>query len=77
AGIECTGKELTGVQGELSVEKLRTVLCGAEAPVAQNAELPVRPPVLCPGCPHRGVFYAINRLGLNVMGDIGCYTLAA
>ena len=77
AGIACVGKELTGIQGELSVEKLRAILCGAETVAAQNAELPVRPPVLCPGCPHRGVFYAINRLGLNVMGDIGCYTLAA
>ena len=77
AGIECIGKELTGIQGELSVEKLRCILCGAEAPKMQNADLPARPPVLCPGCPHRGVFYNINRLGLNVMGDIGCYTLAA
>lgn len=77
AGIECTGKELTGVQGELSVEKLRCVLCGEKAPEMLNADLPARPPVLCPGCPHRGVFYAINRLGLTVMGDIGCYTLAA
>jgi len=77
AGIACEGKELTGIQGELSVEKLRCVLCGEKMPENLNADLPVRPPVLCPGCPHRGVFYAINRLGLNVMGDIGCYTLAA
>ena len=77
AGIECVGKELTGVQGELSVEKLRCVLCGEKAPEMINGDLPARPPVLCPGCPHRGVFYDINRLGLNVMGDIGCYTLAA
>ncbi|MDD5898964.1 MAG: thiamine pyrophosphate-dependent enzyme, partial [Clostridia bacterium] len=77
AGIGCEGKNLTGVQGELSVEKLRTVLCGAQPCAAAGMDLPVRPPVLCPGCPHRGVFYAINRLGLTVMGDIGCYTLAA
>ena len=77
AGIECEGKNLTGVQGELSVEKLRHVLLGADMPAVSGADLPVRPPVLCPGCPHRGVFYGINRLGLNVMGDIGCYTLAA
>lgn len=77
AGIACEGKNLTGIQGELSVEKLRCVLCGAAMPEEADAGLPARPPVLCPGCPHRGVFYSINRLGLNVMGDIGCYTLAA
>ena len=77
AGIECEGKNLTGLQGELSVEKLRCVLNGEKEPESQTAELPGRPPVLCPGCPHRGVFYELNRLGLRVMGDIGCYTLAA
>jgi len=41
------------------------------------ANLPLRPPVLCPGCPHRGVFYALKQLRLIVPGDIGCYTLAA
>jgi len=39
--------------------------------------MPVRPPVMCPGCPHRGVFYTLNRLRLTVTGDIGCYTLGA
>jgi len=39
--------------------------------------IPLRPPVLCPGCPHRGIFYALKRLKLTVFGDIGCYTLAA
>ena len=77
AGIECEGKNLTGLQGELSVEKLRCVLNGEKEPEAQVSPLPGRPPVLCPGCPHRGVFYELNRLGLRVMGDIGCYTLAA
>jgi len=38
--------------------------------------LPARPPVLCPGCPHRGAFYVLNRLKVPVNGDIGCYTLA-
>ena len=77
AGIECEGKNLTGLQGELSVEKLRCVLNGEKEPEVQASDLPNRPPVLCPGCPHRGVFYELNRLGLRVMGDIGCYTLAA
>ena len=77
AGIPCEGKNLTGIQGELSVEKLRSVLLGAEMPKGEDASIPARPPVLCPGCPHRGVFYVLNKLGMRVMGDIGCYTLAA
>jgi indolepyruvate ferredoxin oxidoreductase alpha subunit len=40
-----------------------------------SIELPVRPPVLCPGCPHRGAFYILHKLGVPVNGDIGCYTL--
>jgi len=43
--------------------------------VTFNFELPVRPPVLCPGCPHRGAFFVLHKLGLPVNGDIGCYTL--
>lgn len=77
AGIEVEGKKYTGIQGELSVEKLKHVLLDEPMPVETSATLPARPPVLCPGCPHRGVFYVLNKLGLHVMGDIGCYTLAA
>ena len=78
AGIAVEGKSLTGIQGELSVEKLRSIFKGEPAPQVEGVEdLPARPPVLCPGCPHRGVFFVLNRLGLRVMGDIGCYTLAA
>lgn len=77
AGISCEGKNLTGLQGELSVEKLRSIF-GKDTVSSENvADLPSRPPVLCPGCPHRGVFYVLNKLKLRVMGDIGCYTLAA
>ena len=57
------------------MEKLRSVLLGAEMPKGEDASIPARPPVLCPGCPHRGVFYVLNKLGMRVMGDIGCYTL--
>ncbi|MDD3920694.1 MAG: indolepyruvate ferredoxin oxidoreductase subunit alpha [Eubacteriales bacterium] len=77
AGIACEGKKLTGIQGELSVERVKSAVLGVPMPEDHSGELPGRPPVLCPGCPHRGVFYEINRLGLRVMGDIGCYTLAA
>ena len=77
AGIACEGKKYTGIQGELSVEKLKASILKQEPADISISDLPARPPVLCPGCPHRGVFYALNRLKLNVMGDIGCYTLAA
>ncbi|MDD3335164.1 MAG: indolepyruvate ferredoxin oxidoreductase subunit alpha [Eubacteriales bacterium] len=77
AGIAVEGKKYTGIQGELSVEKLKNVLNGEPMPEIHTQELPGRPPVLCPGCPHRGVFYTLNKLNMRVMGDIGCYTLAA
>jgi indolepyruvate ferredoxin oxidoreductase alpha subunit len=77
SGIACEGKNLTGIQGELSVERVKSAVLGTPLPDAGAADLPARPPVLCPGCPHRGVFYAVNKLKLRVMGDIGCYTLAA
>jgi len=77
AGLRVEGKEFTGVQGEQSSERVRQALLGEEKRLAAGGNLPARPPVLCPGCPHRGVFYAIRKLNLRVMGDIGCYTLAA
>ncbi|MFH1880333.1 MAG: thiamine pyrophosphate-dependent enzyme, partial [Bacillota bacterium] len=77
AGIPCEGKELTGVQGELNVEMIKHVVLGAPLPAASAAELPLRPPTLCPGCPHRGIFHVLSRMKMHVMGDIGCYTLAA
>ena len=75
-GIKVEGKTLTGLQGELSVSRLRHMF-GQEASLEPQDTLPARPPVLCPGCPHRGTFYAMKKLKLNVMGDIGCYTMAA
>lgn len=75
-GIKVEGKALTGVQGELSVLKVQKAL-GMDVK-AETADTYIqRPPVLCPGCPHRGAFYVMNKLKLNVMGDIGCYTMAA
>ncbi|MBQ2700587.1 MAG: indolepyruvate ferredoxin oxidoreductase subunit alpha [Clostridia bacterium] len=76
AGIPVEGKTLTGLQGELSVNKLRAIF-GESVPEESAQALPARPPVLCPGCPHRGAFYAMKKLKLNVFGDIGCYTMAA
>lgn len=75
-GIACRGKDITGKQGELSVAILREKLGLSKMPAAEE-NLPARPPVMCPGCPHRGVFYILNKLKLTVTGDIGCYTLGA
>ncbi len=78
-GVPVRGKELFGAIGELSQNLIRQKLLG-QAPAAgcrHPGELPVRPPILCPGCPHRGLFYTLNRLGLTVFGDIGCYTLGS
>jgi indolepyruvate ferredoxin oxidoreductase alpha subunit len=79
-GISVTGKDVVPRCGELNVEIVRRSLSrGEEQPVRTDKidekALPSRPPVLCPGCPHRGVFYTLNKLKAVVTGDIGCYTL--
>lgn len=76
AGIPCHGKELTGRQGELSVNRLREIM-GVKSveSVPNHDEPPARPPVMCPGCPHRAVFHTLNKGKYYVTGDIGCYTL--
>ncbi len=76
AGIKCRGKELFGRQGELSVALIRNKL-GLGSLIESDKLLPARPPVMCAGCPHRGVFYVLSKLNLTVTGDIGCYTLGA
>jgi indolepyruvate ferredoxin oxidoreductase alpha subunit len=64
--------------GELSPAKIGRAFGAPEMPVRESIDgLPPRPPLLCPGCPHRGVFYALGRMRAVVTGDIGCYTLAA
>ena len=75
AGIACKGKEIFSLQGEISVLTLLEKFKGAVKPQAEAT--PMRPPVMCAGCPHRGVFYVLNKLKLTVNGDIGCYTLGA
>ncbi len=74
-GIPCEGKELFTRQGEYSVNMLKEKLLGEKTDFTEIKDLPQRPPVLCAGCPHRAVFYTINKLKLTAMGDIGCYTL--
>ena len=75
-GIFVEGKNLFSIQGELSVNIIKEKILGEKSECAV-ADIPARPPVLCAGCPHRGVFYTLKKLKLNVMGDIGCYTLGA
>jgi len=77
AGIAAEGKSLFPVCGELSVNLVAEKLDGASPEHAKAPALPTRPPVMCPGCPHRATYYLLNRLRLTATGDIGCYTLGA
>lgn len=76
AGIACEGKNIFSLQGELSTAIIKEKLLGIKIET-EKKDLPVRPPVMCAGCPHRGVFYILNKLKLTVSADIGCYTLGA
>lgn len=76
-GIPCIGKEIFTVQGEYSANLLKQAVLKQELNISAPAEAPVRPPILCPGCPHRSTFYVLSKLGMHVAGDIGCYTLGA
>ena len=77
-GVEVTGKEIFGYLGELSQRIVREKLLGVSPKtMSADLEIPGRPPVLCAGCPHRGLFYTLKKLGCNFSGDIGCYTLGA
>lgn len=76
-GVAAKGKALFSIQGEYSVNLIKRAF-GKEVPASiEKQEAPARPPLLCAGCPHRGVFYALKRLKKIVTGDIGCYTLGA
>lgn len=76
-GVPVIGKEIFKVQGEYSANMLRTAILKQELDAAKPAQAPGRPPILCPGCPHRSVYYVLNKLKLHAAGDIGCYTLGA
>ena len=79
AGIRVDGgKDIFGLIGELSQTKILEAM-GKEAKKVRTFDEPVpaRPPVMCAGCPHRGVFYTLSKMKLTVLGDIGCYTLGA
>ncbi len=83
-GIAAEGKSIFPRIGELDPRSVREAAIAAgllpasarvPAPQVDVGPLPVRPPVLCPGCPHRSTFYVLNKLKVPVMGDIGCYSL--
>ncbi len=77
-GVPCIGKEAFTLQGEYSQALIRKVILHEEAEqMKTDLEIPGRPPALCPGCPHRGLFTALHDLKVFVSGDIGCYTLGA
>ncbi|MCR4614662.1 MAG: indolepyruvate ferredoxin oxidoreductase subunit alpha [Clostridiales bacterium] len=77
-GIDVIGKSVFTLQGEYSQSLIAKVILGEEKSVlSADVSVPGRPPVLCPGCPHRGLFYALKKLKVTVSGDIGCYTLGA
>ena len=77
-GIECKGKDIFGCIGELNQVIIAEKLLGKVPEVTPYPEnLPIRPPVMCAGCPHRGVFYTLAKHKITVSGDIGCYTLGA
>lgn len=77
-GLNPIGKELFTFLGEYSQTMIKEKILGEKNEfVALDDVIPVRPPVMCAGCPHRGVFYTLKKLGVFVSGDIGCYTLGS
>lgn len=78
-GVDVIGKEAFSLLGEYTPSMIKKAVLN-EDPAEFNSideQIPVRPPVMCAGCPHRGTFYVLKKLGLIVSGDIGCYTLGA
>ena len=76
-GIDVKGKDVFTKQGEYSANLIAKVIGKENIELKPPYQLPVRPPVMCPGCPHRGVYYILKKLKIHATGDIGCYTLGA
>ncbi len=76
-GYKVKGKDVFTKQGEYSANMLKRVLYGKDEMTFERNDAPARPPILCPGCPHRSVFSVLNKLKIHAAGDIGCYTLGA
>ncbi len=77
-GLTVTGKDLFPMEGEIFQNTVAEKL-GMPVPASRDLgeDLPARPPAMCPGCPHRGLFYTLSKNKCTVLGDIGCYTLGA
>jgi len=77
-GVPCTGKEMFPPIGEFNQATIRAAF-GLPQPetVSADSVIPVRPPVMCAGCPHRGLFYTLAKNKITALGDIGCYTLGS
>lgn len=82
-GIEVMGREYIPGIGELDLDKLAAarakidgVTVAIDSPEDKEIKIPPRPPVFCPGCPHRGVFFELSKIKPVIIGDIGCYSLA-
>ncbi len=77
-GIKVIGKEIFSLCGEYSQSMIKkAILSEQNSFVSLDRDIPVRPPVLCPGCPHRALYYALKKKKVYVSGDIGCYTLGS
>ena len=76
-GVKVTGKEIFTILGEYSSNMIKKAVLGEDLKISPAAKVPMRPPILCPGCPHRSVYYVLHKLKLHAAGDIGCYTLGA
>ncbi len=77
-GVKCIGKEMFPIIGEFNQNTIRKAF-GIAVPenTATDTAIPVRPPVMCSGCPHRGLFYTLAKHKITALGDIGCYTLGS
>ena len=77
-GVPCIGKELFTPIGEYNQTSIRAAFGLPQPPfVTTDTPVPVRPPVMCAGCPHRGLFYTLAKHKITCLGDIGCYTLGS
>ena len=77
-GIACEGKNIFSCIDELSQNRVADAMAvHHENGIALSEAIPPRPPVMCAGCPHRGLFYTLKKNKITVLGDIGCYTLGA
>ena len=77
-GVDCVGKEMFSPIGEFNQNTIRKAFnLPMTETVSADSDIPVRPPVMCAGCPHRGMFYTMAKNKITVLGDIGCYTLGS